>query len=150
MVCSACFEARLPPDEDRIGRRGGGFHGARVAAGERSFAWGCFRIAQVFLHGDPIGWGATCNRHLNAGDSATASCKKQLPYGGTRCPALSDDECVRHLKRWLLRGFTISQDGIASRNRHLEVKPRELTEPVSDEALDAELARCMAIEAVEA
>ena len=62
-------------------------HSGRAAAGPReprqrvANAWGTFQVAPVSSHGVQIGWGGTCKKHLNDFDSASACCKKQIPFG---------------------------------------------------------------------
>lgn len=68
-----------------------------------------------------IGFGLTCGRHKNAGQGT--QCKKQLAFG--RGNPLSNDECVRALKNWLLAGFLI-EGGDDARTRHVQEDARLL------------------------
>ena len=83
---------------------------------------------RVNEHGQSVqvGWGANCNRHHNASDAAAhAGCKKQLQYGG-----LDDNECLLQLKRWLIHGTNIPDEG---ERAHVELNARNLTTPSIEE-----------------
>ena len=118
------------------GRGGGrGFaDGHHVAAGTRSYSWGGFAMAEIWHAGLQIGWGVTCNRHESV--AGHTPCKKQITYG-KRNP-LSDDECKRALKTWILVGFTID-DAAGSRAAHVRVDPRRTVLYETDIELDQAL-----------
>jgi hypothetical protein len=104
----------------------------------RAEGWGAFTIARVFLGGRQVGWGATCGLHHDRGGSAHLQCKKQV-----RSLALSDDELVLRLKRWLVAGF--HDEGWhphTQRTRHVAmggVSLAEFSEGLSLAELDAEV-----------
>ncbi len=101
----------------------------------RKEVWGCFALARVYSQGRHTGWGATCNRHFNAGEST--ACKKQLAFGAEH---FSDVDCRRKLKRWLLMGFDVPEDGEESRTLHLKCANLRTLDPLGTEGeLDREL-----------
>ncbi len=81
-----------------------------------------------------IGWGATCGRHRDSADAPTAVCKKQITYGKE---ALSDDECVLRLKRWLVMGLRIDNTDPSGRSIHLAHDARSLNDGLTLEELEA-------------
>ena len=86
-----------------------------------------------------IGWGGTCKKHLNDFDSASACCKKQIPFGKKH--PLGYDECRRHVKAWLLAGVDIDPRLPSARSDHLRINPRtDLYVPEDEAELDAQLA----------
>ena len=90
----------------------------------------------MFSHGSQIGWGATCGKHANEGESKSA-CKRQLTYGARR--PLSDSECRVRLKTWLLAGVPI-EEGPYARELHFAVPVRDAPGPFKEEAeLDLEV-----------
>ena len=102
----------------------------------RAEAWGPFQLARVYARGTPLGWGATCGRHLNAGGDA-ACCKKQVAHGAEH---FSDGDCRRKLKRWLLMGLDIPEEGEDCRTQHLNcARLRALDPRGTEDDLDREL-----------
>jgi hypothetical protein len=99
-------------------------HGKRELVQE---TWGPFGLSPLtrIVRGERVvfGWGATCRKHHNVGDKLGTQCKKQISQG-QGADALSDDECKRLAKCWLLLGRDISDDGPRAREVHLKVKPK--------------------------
>ena len=62
-----------------------------------------------------VGWGATCGRHHDAGDSAAAVCKKQLRYSKN-----TEVETKRLVKSWCLMGFDIPTDEPMGKWSHIQ------------------------------
>ena len=69
----------------------------RARPGDNAFKWGRFSIARVNNFGVQIGWGLTCGKHLDVGESGTP-CKIQMTYG--QRGLFSDDDIILRLKRW--------------------------------------------------
>jgi hypothetical protein len=113
-------KSKDPRDSD-VAEPGGPDCG-KAPAVPRAEDWGPFKVARVFSRGVPIGWGATCGRHTNVGDANC--CKKQIQYGAK--DPLTDEQCVAKLKRWLISGFDIPTEGLASRKEHLNIEIRRL------------------------
>jgi hypothetical protein len=101
----------------------------------RGVAFGPFAIATVSLHGEIIGYGATCGRHLNARDKPGTQCKIQLPFG--KVNPLSHAECRARVKEWCLRGLGIPAGDPAARDIHLSFRPRDLDLPHSEAEMEA-------------
>ena len=82
-------------------------------------------VAPVFRHNPTevqIGWMASCHEHCNISDDARAKCVRQIHYG-TGPNRLSDAECRRLAKCWLLLGRDIPL-GDHSRTAHLNINLR--------------------------
>ena len=77
--------------------------------------------------------------HNNLHDHPKAVCKKQLAHGGGQKQRLSDMECKKLLKQWLLYGLHITEDDPSGRETHLSCDPRTFDKNVADEVLDARL-----------
>ena len=108
----------------------------------RSFAWGPFKIAKVFLHHRHAGWGATCGRHHNDAGAHT-QCKKQLVFGRAR--PLSDSQCIIGLKKWLILGFFLDPNETRQRTLHVSFDARaEALQGTRGRDLDQELQDAMA------
>lgn len=110
---------------------GGGGRGGRQSRVEH---WGPFQLAAVFSGSKQIGWGATCRRHTNLTDlPSDPACKKQITFGREK---LSDSECRKRLKRWLLLGVAIDTEAThTARADHVAMNCRILEEP-SEECMD--------------
>ena len=108
-----------------------------AAREERATAWGPFAIAKIYNHGLFIGFGATCGRHR---DPASATrCKKSVTFGRE---ALSAEELVVRLKRWLLAGVELEADWAADeqRKRHVAlggIGLRDFDEGADEAGMDA-------------
>ena len=106
---------------------------AKAPRESRAERWGPFSLSRIMRVNDQgnvlqIGWGANCNCHHNLSEGqARAGCKKQLQYGG-----LDDAACILQLKRWLLHGRDIPDEGEA-RRRHVEINARQLSTPTAAE-----------------
>lgn len=94
----------------------------------RAHAWGVWSVAPVMSHGHHIGWGATCGKHFNDGEVTV--CKRQLVLGD-----MTESECRRRLKAWLLAGVDIPP-GPTARFRHFEIMPRMIDPLPSEASLD--------------
>lgn len=91
--------------------------GLRAARGSRAVQWGCFQIAAIYLHGEHVGFGATCGRHLDTVRASDTQCKKSVRWG---LEGLAPDQCVLRLKRWCLAGFEQEAHwGDCTRTRHV-------------------------------
>ena len=102
-------------------------------------------MARVFSEGRQIGWGADCKRHKDTADLRPLQCKKQITYGGRNVPVLTDDECQKVLKQWLIRGLDIPRGSDVGRTTHRDLPdPRYYSTAVThaqlQERLDAKLA----------
>lgn len=108
---------------------------------ERGEPWGIFSVADIARDGIRVGWGATCGLHTNRGDLAT--CKKTLSLGRD----LTNEQCIVQLKRWLLRGLEIPENGSHSaRLQHGDVDARfECAIGTHPTLLDAERDRLLAL-----
>ena len=90
----------------------------------RDIPWGDFSIAPLFRKTPAgkvqIGWGANCGCHTNAGDVVGSTpCQKQVHYGKAGPGQLSDAECRRMAKCWLILGRGIAGDDVEGRTRHV-------------------------------
>ena len=78
--------------------------------------------------------------HRNQDDAAATVCKKQITYGSGK-NALTDAECIRRLKQWLLKGLEIDATSPNARQTHVyKMDPRKFRD-LSDIELEAWLAR---------
>ena len=115
-------------------------HAARVGRVRRGVPWGPFSLAPVFSarRGQAelvqTGWGANCHCHKDTGSSTR--CQRNLTYGGTREELLSDLECQRQLKRWLLRGLEVDRAADNARHQHMSIPVRGLGPATDPEDLD--------------
>ena len=90
-------------------------------------------MARVYVRGECIGIGASCNRHVDHPPAQTRQkCQKQMIFGGNS--RLSEDECVRRLKEWLLQGLYIERLAVGGRLRHVSMHARGSTRPPKPEA----------------
>ena len=90
-------------------------------------------MARVYVRGECIGIGASCNRHVDHPPAQTRQkCQKQMIFGGNS--RLSEDECVRRLKEWLLQGLYIERLAIGGRNLHVTTNARDASRPPRSEA----------------
>lgn len=96
-----------------------------------AFNWGPFNLSKIHRRGVQVGWGAVCGRHNDAGDRPGSQCKKQLAYCGS-----SDEEAIKLLKIWLMKGLEIDVDTELARSDHLRCIPRSLTN-LSEAELEA-------------
>lgn len=101
---------------------------------KRGMPFGSFAIATVSLHGEVVGFGATCGRHRNSGDRPGVQCKVQLQFGKQN--PLSPDECRARVKEWCLRGLGIKRDDPRGRELHMSFKPRFVDLPHSEAEMD--------------
>jgi hypothetical protein len=93
----------------------------RAARKVRGIEWGCFSIAPIFRDSIKTGFGATCKLHHNDTESAATVCKKTLSLGDD----LSDAQAILYLKRWLLLGLDMKDQGSAyARWDHRDVDAR--------------------------
>ena len=126
---SAAVEIGVNPKMAVRSRQPGPDRFPREARAER---WGPFSLSRIFRSTPgggrtQIGWGANCNGHANASDAHHVGCKKQLAYG-----SLDDEGCVLQLKRWLLAGLDVKNEGEA-RRAHVDMNARTLTAPTAEE-----------------
>jgi hypothetical protein len=84
-----------------------------------------------------VGWGANCHRHSNSGDAPHNKCQIQVTYG-TGPRAISDEECRRLAKCWLILGRGVDESSDEARTQHVfGVRPRRDAPPDwSHERLD--------------
>ena len=87
-----------------------------------------------------IGWGATCGRHHNDATDETV-CKKQVPYKDRHGYQVSDDDCRRMAKHWLVQGLMLEETAEGPRSAHLSINPRGL-DSVAEDTLDEIFATC--------
>ena len=83
----------------------------RRLRGPRQFVqepFGQFSLAPVTRYIDgqriQIGWGANCGKHHNHDDGPGDRCQKQITYGKDGPNQLTDQECKRLAKAWLMLG----------------------------------------------
>ena len=103
----------------------------------RRQAWGPWSIAPVFWHNPTevqIGWMASCHEHCNISDDVRSKCVRQVHYG-TGPNRLSDAECRRLAKCWLLLGRDIPV-GDHSHTAHLKINLRRDAPAWTEEELD--------------
>jgi hypothetical protein len=101
---------------------GGGVQRKRPGAarpGERVLEhWaGCFPFSKIERGGTLVGYGVVCGLHVNAnGAVANTQCKKSVTFGAAN--PLSEDECRKRLKRWLVAG-SMDLDPECERQSHI-------------------------------
>ena len=89
-------------------------------------------MARVYSGGECKGMGATCRRHVDHPSYVPKTqCKKQMTFGN---PPMSEDECIRRLKEWLLQGLYIERLAIGGRNLHVTTNARDASRPPRSEA----------------
>lgn len=118
------------------GGGGGGAGGLHdVPRQRRGQAWGPFQIAPIMSHGLQVGWGATCNRHVDLDDRPGTRCKIQLPYG--KAAPLADAECRMKVKYWCIVGLE-PEIAVAAqpRKEHLKRRPRFLVPTMTEAQMD--------------
>lgn len=101
----------------------------------RGHDWGPFKIAPIFSKGVHTGFGATCGKHHNEGDTPATRCKTHLVFG-TANNRLSHDECRARVKLWCLRGRQIPETESMGRDWHLSLKPRFLDIDMTEAEMD--------------
>lgn len=120
------------------------FGAERAARGSRAVRWGPFQIAEVYLHGEHVGFGATCGRHLDTERSSETACKKSVRWCAE---GLTPEQCIVRLKRWLLAGFEQEASwGDRARAMHVALGGaglRAFAEGPPEPELDAALAAYM-------
>lgn len=126
--------------------------GARAGRQFDSEPWGPFSLSPLFrnIGGDRVqfGWGANCYRpdschhHRNEDDLADARCQKQVTYGVPGRTQLTDSDCKRLAKAWLILGSTVDGSASDARTQHVKgINPRKLA---PDAWTHAELDRMVA------
>jgi hypothetical protein len=101
----------------------------------RAIPWGRFHYAPHMRNRQlddgttvevQIGWGATCLHHTDVGMGA--SCKRTLAYKGRSAAdqVLTDAECLRQVKRWLLHGMAIDSACVDGKTQHMDMDIRNL------------------------
>ncbi len=94
----------------------------------RSEDWHGFSLAPVYRRTQEgkvqIGWGANCHCHVNATDGPNApKCQKQITYG-TGSSEISDAECQRLAKCWLVLGMGLPMTDTC-RSDHVGIRIRK-------------------------
>lgn len=100
--------------------------------------FGPFQVAPIVSHGKTIGYGATCKRHQNPGDTRSTVCRTHLDLG--KREPLSIDEARLRVKFWCIRGVQLHDDILKSshpRTTHKEMLPRHLDLTMSEAEMDA-------------
>ena len=101
--------------------------GGRARAGDRLHEWfGPFKMVDNISHGEWVGISCECPFH------GGGTCSADMTWG-TR-DALLPEEVVVRLKRWALRGYSISDDGPHGCHEHMKGKgnrARQQTRPLT-------------------
>lgn len=98
---------------------------------------GEFTVSEIQQRRVRVGFGITCHRH------GPKDCKKMLLFG--KAPrALSDQECITKLKRWVIAGFGIGAGDIDGQYCHVRLTDARALPSDRPENLDAELAAARA------
>ena len=103
----------------------------------RGIPWGPFEIAPLVSGNRQQGWGATCGRHRDSVDPLDRQCKKHFVYG--KREPLTDEQCRRRLKKWLLRGLHIPTTDACCRSLHMSENVRAYSDDETEEELEAQL-----------
>ena len=68
-------------------------------------SWGKAQMSETVSNGQHTGYMITCRRHRNADDADGAPpCMKHLALGTVESTRMTNDECMRRLKRWFITG----------------------------------------------
>ena len=109
-----------------------------------------FPSARIERSGRLCGYGVSCFRHTNAdGTCASTECKKSITIGKA---GLSEDECRKRLKRWILVGkfHEAKFDPMRKRSCHIEFGGKQCIDLSSDNStgwseLDPDLDHLLAL-----
>ena len=67
--------------------------------------WGIARLSETVEHGQHNGYMIMCRRHTNSWDlDGAPQCQRHLALGTVAATCLSNEECMRRLKRWFITG----------------------------------------------